>query len=92
LARTLVHWREPILAWHTTGHTSGPIEGLNSLIKKVKRIATGLRSFPNHPTPLKREAARYRCSRPPGYETGPGSHGTRCPGFPTRSGGRSPMT
>jgi transposase len=48
LARTLTQWREPILAWHTTGHTSGPIEGLNSLIKKVKRIAAGFRSFANY--------------------------------------------
>ena len=48
LARTLAQWREPILAWHTTGHTSGPIEGLNSLIKKVKRIAAGFTSFPNY--------------------------------------------
>lgn len=39
---------EPILTWHPTGHTSGPIEGLNSLIKKVKRSATGFRSFPNY--------------------------------------------
>lgn len=48
MARTLVQWREPILAWHTTGHTSGQIEGLNSLIKKVKRIATRFRSFPKY--------------------------------------------
>jgi transposase len=37
-----------ILAWHTTGHTGGPVEGLNSLIKKVKRIAAGFRSFVNY--------------------------------------------
>jgi transposase len=48
LARTLTQWREPILAWHTTGHTSGPIEGLNSLTKKVKRIAAGFRSFASY--------------------------------------------
>jgi transposase len=48
LARTLAQWREPILAWHATGHTNGPVEGLNSLIKKVKRIAAGFRSFANY--------------------------------------------
>jgi transposase len=48
LARTLVQWREPILAWHTTGHTGGPVEGLNALIKTVKRIAAGFRSFANY--------------------------------------------
>ena len=36
MARTLVQWRTAILAWHTTGYTNGPVEGLNSLIKKPK--------------------------------------------------------
>lgn len=48
LARTLTQWREAILAWHTTGHTNGPVEGLNTLIKKVKRVAAGFRSFTNY--------------------------------------------
>jgi hypothetical protein len=48
MARTLVQWREAILAWHTTGYTNGPVEGLNSLIKKLKRVAAGFRSFANY--------------------------------------------
>ena len=48
MARTLVQWREAILAWHTTGYTNGPDEGLNSLIKKIERIAAGFRSFANY--------------------------------------------
>lgn len=48
MARTLKQWRTPILAWHTTGYTNGPVEGLNSLIKKVKRVAAGFRSFTNY--------------------------------------------
>jgi transposase len=48
MARTLVQWREAILAWHSTGYTNGPVEGLNSLIKKLKRVATGFRSFTNY--------------------------------------------
>jgi len=48
MARTLVQWRHPILAWHTSGHTNGPVEGLNSLIKKLKRVAAGFRSFANY--------------------------------------------
>ena len=48
MARTLVQWREAILAWHTTGHSNGPVEGLNSLIKKIKRVAAGFRSFTNY--------------------------------------------
>jgi transposase len=47
MARTLVQWRAAILAWHTTGYTNGPVEGLNSLIKKLKRVAAGFRSFRN---------------------------------------------
>lgn len=48
MARTLVQWREAILAWHTTGYTNGPVEGLNSLIKKIKRVAAGFRSFTSY--------------------------------------------
>jgi transposase len=48
MARTLAQWREAILTWHTTGHTNGPVEGLNSLIKKIKRVAAGFRSFRNY--------------------------------------------
>jgi transposase len=47
MARTLVQWH-PILARHTTGHTNGPVEGLNSLIKKLTRVAAGFRSFTNY--------------------------------------------
>jgi len=48
MARTLKRWRNQILAWHTTGASNGPTEGLNSLIKKVKRVAAGFRSFRNY--------------------------------------------
>ncbi len=41
LGRVLKQWREPILAWHTTGASNGPAEGLNSIIKKLKRVACG---------------------------------------------------
>lgn len=50
LARTLTQWRGPILAWHTHGHSNGPVEGLNSLIKKIKRVAAGFRNFANYRT------------------------------------------
>ena len=48
MARTLKQWRTAILAWHTTGHTNGSVEGLNSLIKKVKRVAARFRTFTNY--------------------------------------------
>ena len=45
LGRTLKQWRTPILAWHTTGASNGPTEGLNSIIKKIKRVAAGFTNF-----------------------------------------------
>ena len=48
LGRTLRQWIEPILGWHTTGASNGPSEGLNSIIKKVKRIAAGFKNFDNY--------------------------------------------
>ena len=50
LGRTLKQWREPILAWHTTGASNGPTEGLNSIIKKIKRIAAGFTNFAHYRT------------------------------------------
>jgi hypothetical protein len=46
MARTLGRWRAQILAWHSTGASNGPTEDLNSLIKKVKRIAPGSGTSP----------------------------------------------
>ena len=50
LGRVLKQWREPILSWHTTGASNGPAEGLNSIIKKLKRVATGFRRFDHYRT------------------------------------------
>ncbi len=47
LGRTLTRWRTEILAHHTTGASNGPTEGLNLLIKKVKRADHGFRSLAN---------------------------------------------
>jgi transposase len=48
LGRTLARWRTEILNHHTTGASNGPTEGLNLLIKKVKRAGHGFRSFDNY--------------------------------------------
>ena len=48
LGRTLKRWRTEILAHHATGASNGPTEGLNLLIKKVKRAGHGFRSFTNY--------------------------------------------
>lgn len=36
------------LAFHTTRVSNGPVEGLNSIIKKLKRIGAGFRRFENY--------------------------------------------
>jgi transposase len=49
LARTVRAWEAEILAWHATGGCSnGPTEAVNLLIKKVKRVRHGFRSFTNY--------------------------------------------
>jgi transposase len=48
LGRTLAKWRAEILNHHTTGASNGPTEGLNLLVKKVKRAGHGFRSFTNY--------------------------------------------
>jgi hypothetical protein len=49
LARTVRAWKAEILAWHVTGGCSnGPTEAVNLLIKNVKRVGHGFRSFANY--------------------------------------------
>lgn len=48
MGRTLRSWREEILAHHATGASNGPTEGLNLLVKNVKRMAYGFRKFANY--------------------------------------------
>ncbi len=47
LGRTLRAWHDEILAWHSALVTNGPTESMNSLIKRVKRIAAGMTNFAN---------------------------------------------
>jgi transposase len=49
LARTVGAWEAEILAWHATdGCSNGPTEAVNLLVKKVKRVGHGFRSFANY--------------------------------------------
>lgn len=48
LGTTLAKWREEILAHHDTGASNGPTEGLNLLVKKVKRAGHGFRRFDHY--------------------------------------------
>ena len=47
LARTLSNWFEPIVAWHHAKVSNGPTEGMNNLLKRVKRVAFGFTNFEN---------------------------------------------
>jgi transposase len=46
LATTLRNWFEQIVAWHEA-KVDGPTEGINNLLKRVKRVAFGLNNFQN---------------------------------------------
>ncbi|MGQ0849286.1 MAG: ISL3 family transposase [Actinomycetota bacterium] len=48
LGRTLSRWRTEILNHHVTGASNGPTEGLNLVIKKVKRAGHGFRRFDHY--------------------------------------------
>jgi transposase len=48
LGNTLKSWRTEILARHHTGASNGPTEGLNLMVKKVKRSGHGFRTFRNY--------------------------------------------
>jgi len=48
LRRTLLKWKEEILAYFYTRLTNGRTEGFNNKAKLVKRRAYGYRSFRNY--------------------------------------------
>ncbi len=47
LARTLRNWFDQIVAWHEARVSNGPTEGMNNLLKRVKRVAFGFTNFEN---------------------------------------------
>jgi transposase len=47
LARTLRNWFDAIAAWHEARVSNGPTEGMNNLLKRVKRVAFGFTNFEN---------------------------------------------
>lgn len=48
LGDTLARWRTEILNRHTTGASNGPTEGLNLLVKDVKRCGRGFENFEHY--------------------------------------------
>jgi transposase len=47
LARTLKNWFETIVTWHEARVSNGPTEGMNNLLKRVKRVAFGFTNLEN---------------------------------------------
>ena len=48
LGRTIVRWRDQIVAWHQALVSNGPTEAVNNLIKRIKRIGFGFRRFTHY--------------------------------------------
>jgi transposase len=48
LGRTLKRWFEKLCNWHRIRISNGPTEGLNNLIKRIKRIGFGFTNFRNY--------------------------------------------
>ena len=48
LGRTLTRWFTPIINWHRSRASNGPIEAINNLIKRVKRVAFGFARFDHY--------------------------------------------
>ena len=48
LGRTIGRWRHQIVAWHRSHVSNGPTEAINNLVKRVKRVAFGMRNFQHY--------------------------------------------
>ena len=48
LGRTLRRWRTQLISWHKSKVSNGATEGINNMIKRVKRVAYGFTSFRNY--------------------------------------------
>ena len=50
LGRTITRWSSQISAWHRARFTNGPTEAINTLVKRVKRIAFRITNWTNYRT------------------------------------------
>jgi transposase len=48
LGRTILRWRDQIVAWHQAFVSNGPTGAVNNLIKRIKRIGFGFRRFAHY--------------------------------------------
>ena len=69
LGRTIRRWPRQIVAWHRSHVSNGPTEAVNNLVKRVKRVAFGIRRFHNY-----RIRALLYAGRPTGTCSSPSPH------------------
>jgi transposase len=67
LGRTIVRWREQIVAWHQALVSNGPTEAVNLIkrikrIKGIKRIGFGFRRFAHYRTRVLLYAGKSNCA------------------------------
>jgi transposase len=72
LARTIARWETPILRWHNTRLTNATTEGINLVIKNIKRLGFGFRNFDNYRRTMGRDLSP---SSVPGPARGCGHRG-----------------
>jgi transposase len=48
LGRSIARRRDQIIAWHRSHVTNGPTEAVNNSVKRVKRVAFGMRNFAHY--------------------------------------------
>ena len=63
--KTLQRWRTEILAHHHTAASNGPTEGLNLLVKEVKRCGRGFENFEHYRLRVLLRAGRPRWPQRP---------------------------
>ena len=61
LGRTIVRWRDQIVAWHHALVSNGPTEAVNNLIKRIKRVGFGFRRFTHYRIRVLLYAAKPNC-------------------------------
>jgi hypothetical protein len=71
LGRTIVRWRDQIVAWHEALVSNGPTEAINNRNNRIKRIGFGFRRFAYYRIRVLLYAGKPNCDLlPTGLPTG----------------------
>jgi transposase len=69
LGRMLAQWAPQIAAWHRSRASSGPVEAINGLAKRVKRVAGAAAGGPASARGGARGGDRSKDSPSPGFDS-----------------------